>query len=96
MKRFLSVAALVWLFLFSCTSSKEKTPDLLCVKQNGKWGYVNQQGVKHPRFGDGTVTFTEGERVKVDFDTEGEKLPAIQKKIVDGIQSFCQHLAIVL
>ena len=44
MKRFLSVAALVWLFLFSCTSSKEKTPDLLCVKQNGKWGYVNQQG----------------------------------------------------
>ena len=44
MKRFLSVAALVWLLFFSCTSSKEKTPDLLCVKQNGKWGYVNQQG----------------------------------------------------
>lgn len=34
------------------------------------------QRVKHPKFGEGTVTFTEGERVKVAFDTDGEKLLA--------------------
>ena len=40
--------------------------------------FLPGQRVKHPRFGEGTVTFAEGERVKVSFDTEGEKLLAVR------------------
>ena len=40
--------------------------------------FLPGQRVKHPKFGEGTITFTEGERVKVAFDTEGEKLLAVR------------------
>lgn len=36
------------------------------------------QRVKHPKFGEGTVTSSGGERVKVSFDKEGEKLLSLR------------------
>lgn len=50
----------------------------------GKASFVVGQRVRHPKFGEGTVTFAEGERVKVAFDKEGEKLLAIH---LAGLQS---------
>lgn len=36
------------------------------------------QRVKHPKFGEGTVTLSAGERVRVSFDKEGEKLLSLR------------------